>query len=495
MSETVDKVNRAAILGMGKSGIGAATLLANHGVEVRGYDQQAEGRFAFKIGADQSVPVVREPDGRQLAQCIVDWNPDVVVVSPGIPLHSAAVQGVRQAGLPLWGEIELAWQVQGAGPHRDRPWILVTGTNGKTTTVGMVEAILRSGGVDARQAGNVGVAVTSLVDSPAEMLIVEASSFQLETAPSLQPAASICLNVDADHLDWHGSVAAYRAAKAKVYDGTRRVRCAFADDPVTIRMAEAARRADGSMLRELTLGVPARGQTGIVGDAIVEMPAEAREPIELARLSQIPALGAPPSPALTRDAVAAAALTRAVGAAPEWVAAGLAEFHPAAHRGSIVGIYRGVTWVDDSKATNAHAALATLSGLPDGRAVWIVGGDPKGQDLHDLVGKVAPKLRAAIAIGADRTACLSALVEKAPGIPVAEIGGEGSPETWMPDLVRACAEKAQPGDWVVLAPACASWDQFDNYGQRGDLFAAAVRAEFADPAASGQTGVPTEGRD
>lgn len=514
---TFPGLRKAAILGLGRSGQGAASLLAQHGIEIYGFDQQVEpvvaetpahstdfGNFSKSTNVDweaagtqagqdgaANFPVVREVDGEKLADLIGRWQPDVVIVSPGVPPHAPVMRGIERQGLPVWGEMELAWQAQATGSHAQRPWLVVTGTNGKTTTVSMTASILRAAGMAVEAVGNVGVAVTSVVDSAAQVLVVEASSFQLATAPSLCPTASICLNADSDHLDWHGSRADYLAAKAKVYDGTLRSRCLFVEDPITQKMVAQAQRASGSMVQELTLSAPRLGQIGVEAGQIVQITQAGRR-ISLAEFASIPVLGENPPTALLQDALAAIGLARSLEVHPEAIQAGLSEFQPAAHRQNRIGEFAGITWIDDSKATNAHAAAASLKTVPAGRAVWVVGGDAKGQDLDGLIRAVADKLRGAVVIGAAQSDLLAALAKHAPHVPVRPVVGCSQPAAWMPTVVDECANLAQTGDWVLLAPACASWDQFENYGQRGDLFAAAVREKYGiwDGVAVAQTRAP-----
>lgn len=500
---TFPELRKVAILGLGRSGQGAAYLLARHGIEICGFDQRAEpmgaetsvkpanfGNFSNSIGMSRETagvqarqdgiadfPAVREADGEKLADLICQWRPDIVVVSPGIPPHSPVMRGIERQRLPIWGEMELAWQAQAAGSHANRPWLVVTGTNGKTTTVSMTASILRAAGMVAEAVGNVGVAVTSVVDSDAQVLVVEASSFQLAIASSLCPTASICLNADSDHLDWHGSKANYLAAKAKVYDGTLRSRCVFVEDPVTQKMAAQAQRASGSTVQELALSAPRLGQIGVEAGQIVQI-TQAGQRIILAEFASIPVLGENPSLPLLQDAVAAIGLACSLGVHPEAIQAGLSEFQPAAHRQNRIGEFAGITWIDDSKATNAHAAAASFAAAPAGRSVWVVGGDAKGQDFDNLIRTVADKLRGAVVIGAEQSDLLAALAKYAPNVPMRPVVGRGHPAVWMPMVVDECANLAQPGDWVLLSPACASWDQFENYGQRGDLFAAAVREKY-----------------
>ncbi|CRH91452.1 putative UDP-N-acetylmuramoylalanine--D-glutamate ligase [Chlamydia trachomatis] len=287
--------------------------------------------------------------------------------------------------------------------------------------------------------------------------------------------ASLCLNVDADHLDWHGSEEAYAADKARVYENTQ-VACIYpANDRVLEAMVENADVVEGARAIGITLGSPSVSQLGIVEGALVDrayVENRHREAAHLGDLSDLSTVyGASLSPAVVMDALGAAALGRAYGVRPHAVRDGLRAFSPAGHRRAVVGQAADVTWIDDSKATNAHAAKASLYGLPPHSVVWIVGGDAKGQDFTDLIRDVEPVLRGAVIIGEDRSDLLKAFLASAPNVPVVDVDGH---EDWMFSVVNEAVALSRPGDFVVLAPACASWDQFDNYSQRGDVFVNAV---------------------
>lgn len=445
----------------------------SRGHHVIAFDQRPQVAPSDPELADVDLRVI--PDDEELARAVLAESPGLVVLSPGIAPHTAVWRGVAAAGIPLWGEVELAWHLQEEGPHAGRPWLTVTGTNGKTTTVGMLGAILRAAGEDALEVGNIGTPITRAIDSDATVFAVELSSFQLATTSSVCPEASVCLNVDEDHIDWHGSAQAYAAAKARVYHNTR-IACVYpAADALVERMVEEADVIEGARAIGTTLGVPAISQVGLVEGTIVDrafLPTRHKEALHLADLADLRHItGDQPSPAVVSDALAASALARAHGVAPEHVAEGLLAFHPAAHRRAIIGEVADLTWIDDSKATNAHAAAASLAGIRPGTAIWVAGGDAKGQDFHELVRSVAPGLRGVVLIGADRTELRDVLASEAPAVPVVEV--DGHPD-WMFSVVNEAVGLSRPGDTVVLAPACASWDQFDNYGQRGDAFVDAV---------------------
>ncbi len=241
-------------------------------------------------------------------------------------------------------------------------------------------------------------------------------------------------------------------------------------------MAANAEDAGGSLLVPLTFGPVPQGAVGVDGGVLFDRAFAGGEGVDL---GEVPLLrgalaGSGTAGPLVRDALAAAALALSVGVTGEDVLAGLRGFAVAPHRFAVVAQADGVTWVDDSKATNGHAAVAALSNVPVGRAVWVVGGDTKGQSLRETVEQVADRIRGAVVIGADQSSLLRDFSQVAPEVPVVSVPGVGAPSSWMEEVVRACQALARPGDTVLLAPACASWDQFDSYSERGDIFAQAV---------------------
>ncbi|KUI40170.1 UDP-N-acetylmuramoyl-L-alanine--D-glutamate ligase [Mycobacterium sp. GA-2829] len=415
----------------------------------------------------------------------------LVVTSPGFAPTTPVLAAAAAAGVPIWGDVELAWRLDRAGwfgpPRR---WLVVTGTNGKTTTTSMLYAMLQAAGRRAMLCGNIGNPVLDVLGEPAEVLAVELSSFQLHWAPSLRPDAGVVLNVAEDHLDWHGSMTAYARDKARVLDG--RVAVAGLDDPVAADLLTTAAAPTRVGFR---LGPPVAGQLGVRDGWLVDNAFAAD--LGLARVDDIPVAG----PVGVLNALAAAALARADGVPAEAVAAALASFEVGRHRAEVIAVVDGVTWVDDSKATNPHAARASIAAYD--RVVWIAGGLLKGVSVDALVAEVADRLAGAVLIGRDRAVVAEALSRHAPDVPIVElVTGEDSgvhgttesgvnlvtrvidttgrslPDAVMGAVVDAARRIARPGDAVLLAPAGASFDQFSGYGQRGDAFAAAVRADL-----------------
>jgi UDP-N-acetylmuramoylalanine--D-glutamate ligase len=414
---------------------------------------------------------------------------DLVVTSPGLPPTAPVLVAAAAAGVPVWGDVELAWRLDNSGRYGPpRRWLVVTGTNGKTTTTSMLHAMLVAAGRRALLCGNIGEPVLDVLDQPAELLAVELSSFQLHWAPSLRPEAGVVLNVAEDHLDWHGTIDAYARDKARVLDG--RVAVVGLDDPVAAGLLPTAAAPVRVGFR---LGEPARGELGVRDGVLVDN--AFGEQLALAETASIPVAG----PVGVLDALAAAALARAVDAPPHAIADALAAFRVGRHRAEVIAIVDGVTYVDDSKATNPHAAQASITAYP--RVVWIAGGLLKGASVDELVTAVANRLVGAVLIGRDRTLIRDALSRHAPDVPIVElatgedsgvpgqiesavnhvtrvvnVSGRSVSDAVMAAVVDAARALADPGDTVLLAPAGASFDQFSGYGQRGDAFASAVTA-------------------
>lgn len=481
---------RLAVVGLGGTGRAVVEVALGLGAHVEALDasEQARERLleSHQEGPQPSGGTLKVPGaqgGQGLAQALEDSHAPLVVVSPGVPPYSPVMRRALCLGREVVSEVELAWRLQADSCHPDRPWLAITGTDGKTTTVGMTTAVLTAAGLRAQAVGNVGTPVIQAVaEGGQDVLAVELSSFQLHTTSTLSPLASTCLNLAADHLDWHGSLEGYAADKARVYNHTRVAAVYNVADPATQRMVREADVVEGCRAVGLTLGAPGLGQVGMVEDLLIDRAFHTQrqhEGVALAALSDLAHL-APGGqakhlpPHVVYDALAAAALARAAGVSSQAVAQGLAAFSPGAHRLVTVAVGGGVTWVDDSKATNPHAAQAALSSLEAGTGVWIVGGDTKGASFDDLVEKVASRLRAAVVIGRQQEAVLSSLSQHAPQLPVTQVP-DGPGEEVVRAAVRAAAGLAQPGDTVMLAPACASWDQFASYAQRGELFAQAAR--------------------
>lgn len=475
LSDPKDK--RIVVLGLGVTGFSVADTLVFQGAKVTvitGAEDQDRQVVLNTIGVDVKV----EPDYAAQAQLVHELDPELVVVSPGIPPHAPARVAAEETGVPVIGDIDVAWHLQGgtAGPK----WILITGTNGKTTTTELTAAMLNASGLKAAVCGNIGVPILDVVRDPVDydVLVVEISSFQLHTLHPVQPWASVCLNVAADHIDWHGSAEAYRAAKAKVYERTIHACIYDTSLPDMEQMVADADVTEGARAIGITTGAPAVSQIGIIDGIVCDrafLEQRRTTALELAAHDDLVKAGLV-TRHLVIDALTAAALARSAGATQAGVRDGIAGFHIDHHRIEIVGTYDGVTWINDSKATNPHAAEASLSSFE--HVVWLVGGDLKGVHIADLVKHHVRRIRAAVVLGKDRREVLAALHEYAPELKYVEIT-QTEPSEIMDAAVASAADFAVAGDTVLLAPAAASWDQFKSYTQRGDLFMAAVRNKFA----------------
>lgn len=464
---------RVVVLGSGVTGFAVADTLAELGCSVLVAATSVDdstSEILRVIGVDV---VVGDLDSTVPTEVVL-FDPALVVVSPGFPPEHPAVQWAFDGGRTVWGDVELAWRLRDkVGTPAE--WILVTGTNGKTTTVQLTASMLVAGGVRAAPCGNVGVPVLDAIRDPAgfDVLVVELSSFQLHYLGEIFPWASVCLNVADDHLDWHGSAEAYRDAKAKVYANTK-IACIFnRDDPATREFVERADVVEGCRAIGFGLGIPGPSDFGVV-DGIVcdrafidDRHNTAQEIITLPDLSEVGLA----SRHMLANVVAASALSRSFGVPVEALRAALMAFRPDRHRSELIALQGGIGWVDDSKATNAHAARASLESFDS--IVWIVGGLLKGTSLDALVASVSRRLRGAIVIGKDRVPITEALARHAPELPVFEVDTIDTKEV-MPMAVQLAARLAVDGDTVLLAPAAASMDQFRSYAERGALFASAV---------------------
>lgn len=413
---------------------------------------------------------------------------DLVVTSPGFPPTAPVLAAAAAAGVPIWGDVELAWRLDAAGLYGPpRRWLVVTGTNGKTTTTAMLYDMLIAAGRRAVLCGNIGEPVLDVLSRPADVLAVELSSFQLHWAPSVRPAAGAVLNIAEDHLDWHGSFNAYAAAKARALDG--RVAVVGLDDPAARGLLP---HAAAPVKVGFRLGEPAPGELGVRDGLLVDR--AFADNLALAVVESIPVAG----PVGVLDALGAAALARAVDVPAAAIASALTAFRVGRHRSEPVGELAGVRYVDDSKATNPHAAEASILAFP--RVVWVAGGMLKGASVEQAVARVADRLAGVVVIGRDRDVFVKALSRHAPDVPVIQVvtredavvhetnessvtsgtrvidaSGPDLGRRVMAEVVDAAAGLARPGDTVLLAPAGASFDQFDGYADRGEAFAQAVR--------------------
>ncbi|MFF2273877.1 UDP-N-acetylmuramoyl-L-alanine--D-glutamate ligase [Agromyces sp. NPDC058136] len=468
---------KVAVLGVGVTGFAVADTLTELGAEVLVVAPQVDddrARILEVIGAT----LVRHPLDTVPAE-LEAFAPEVVVVSPGFHPDHPVLDWAGREGIAVWGDIELAWRVRDKVSTAE--WILVTGTNGKTTTVQMTATFLAANGLRAAPCGNIGVPVLDAVRDPGgfDVLVVELSSYQLHHLPTsgpgaLHPWSSVVLNIADDHLDWHGSFEAYRAAKGKVYENTK-VACVYnRADEATRLMVEGAEVEEGARAIGFGLDVPGPSDFGVVEEILVDrafLDERHTAALEITTLDELAPRGLD-APHVVANILAASALARSFGVPVGIVHDALNDFRLDSHRIETVAIAGGVRWIDDSKATNPHAAQASLAAF--GRVVWIVGGLLKGVDADSLVAAHVGRLRAAIVIGVDREPLLAAFRRHAPELPLFEVVADDT-EQVMPDAVALAAAVAEDGDTVLLAPAAASMDQFADYGDRGRRFNDAVR--------------------
>jgi UDP-N-acetylmuramoylalanine--D-glutamate ligase len=456
--------SRVVVAGARVAGAACARALLERGARVTVVDRVGS-ESTTELGDLGARVVIGEPEPAGLLA-----GADTLVVSPGFPPHHPLAAAALGSGIEVYSEPELAWRLRAAAAAEGRrvpAWLAVTGTNGKTTTVTMLAAMLAAAGLRTAALGNIGAPlVVAAVDAGYDVLAVELSSFQLHWSSTLAPQAGALLNLAPDHLEWHGGMDAYAAAKTGIWRAATAAGGGVAvgnlDDPWVARaLAGVSGRAVG-----VTLGEPAPGQFGVLDGVLVDRTGDV--PLPLVDAADV----RPPGSHNVSNALHAAALARAYGVAPEPIGDALRGYTPEPHRNAAVATVGGVTWVDDSKATNPHAALASLTAYP--RIVWIAGGQLKGVDVGDLVGQVADRLAGAVLLGVDRAGIAAALARHAPHVPVIDVASvdDGA----MREVVAAAAAIARPGDTVLLAPAAASYDMFDGYAHRGDAFAAAVGA-------------------
>ena len=448
---------RFLILGAGVTGSAVAASLKSRG--------------GLVTIADDNAHDAVKPESIELSDF------DAVVISPGWRQEHPLVVKVLASGLQILNEIDLAWQIR-TEVAPGQKWLALTGTNGKTTTVEMVAKILQTAGLKAVACGNVGDTVIEAVDrkDSLEYLILELSSFQLHWAQQAQFVSAAILNIADDHLDWHGTFDAYADAKFSILDRAE-IAILNADDQ------EVVTRANRFTGRKVffSLDTPAPGEIGVVEELLVDR-AFVADPMEAAMICELKDI-TPTVPHNVSNALAAAALARTVGVSHEHIQKALQEFKPGRHRIETIFESDSISWVDDSKATNPHAASASL--MSHLSVVWIAGGLAKGADMDLIVQRCKGRIKAAILIGADRQLIADALEKYAPEIPQilvdapSDYSRGGDSNSLMEAVVAEAMKLAAPGDAVLMAPACASMDQFISYADRGDRFAAAVRKVVA----------------
>ncbi len=460
MGSQVDIVNfqgkELAILGAGVTGNSVARVLAERGADVVLIDDDPKAQSAFPIYSPESIDISAFSS---------------IIVSPGWPRDHPLINTAIELGLDILNEIDIAFTIaQEISPAQK--WLALTGTNGKTTTVEMAAAMLTRAGLKALACGNVGETVIDAVThhDPYDYLILELSSFQLHWMRKARFTSAAILNIADDHLDWHGGFEAYAAAKFSILNRTD-IAILNAQD------LEVVERAEYFKGRKVffSLQTPAPGELGIVEDILVDRAfvIDASEAAVIASIDDIQ----PSLPHSVLNALAATALARSVNVAYEDIQGALKDFHPGHHRIETILSCDGIVWIDDSKATNPHAAAASI--MSHLSVIWIAGGLAKGADMDALIRRTHKRMKAVILIGADRELIAAAMAKHSPATPIIKIDsrsgkGEAS-NTLMERVVEAAKLYASQGDTVLLAPACASMDQFISYADRGERFASAVK--------------------
>ncbi|WP_326595424.1 UDP-N-acetylmuramoyl-L-alanine--D-glutamate ligase [Streptomyces brevispora] len=463
------------VAGLGVSGIPAARVLHGLGAVVTVVNDGDDERSRTQAAELEAQGItVRLGDGATLPE-----STELIVTTPGWKPDKPLFTAAAEAGVPVWGDVELAWRLRGHDGREPAPWLAVTGTNGKTTTVRMLASILEAAGLRTAAVGNIGVSLLDAVlgDETYDVLAVELSSYQLHWSASLRAHSAAVLNLAPDHLDWHGSMEAYVADKGRIYEGNT-VACVYnVADGATEDLVRQADVEEGCRAIGFTLGTPGPSQLGVVDGILVDRAFVTNRQKQAQELAEVADVN-PPAPHNIANALAAAALARAFGVEPAAVRDGLRAFRSDPHRIEHVAEVAGVTYVDDSKATNTHAAEASLASYDP--IVWIAGGLAKGATFDELVTGCAKRLRGVVLMGADRALIREALARHAPEVPVVDL--DRTDTGAMSEAVREAARLARPGDTVLMAPACASMDMFVNYNKRGEAFADAVRALAAESA-------------
>ncbi|MDR0836977.1 MAG: UDP-N-acetylmuramoyl-L-alanine--D-glutamate ligase [Propionibacteriaceae bacterium] len=478
---------RVCVAGLGAAGFASADALLEFGAQVIAIDDseaqtiQERAKIIEVLGGETRTgpgSSANLPEGIDLVIASPGWH-------PGWPLLAqAAAQGI-----PIWGDVELAWRLM--HPDRVLPWLGVTGTNGKTTTTQMLASMLEADGLKVAAVGNIGRPIIEAINDEEDydVFAVELSSFQLHWVSSVSLHSACVLNVHEDHLEWYADLGTepdashdadavtppatpfdlYARDKGNIFERVTHACVYNVAEPLTQQLVEEADVIEGARAIGFTLGIPGLSELGVVDDMLVD-----RAFIEARRSSALPLANLddvqPSAPHNVENALAAAALARSFGVSPTAVTQGLRTLDLGGHRIETVAQAGGVTWVDDSKATNPHAANSSMRAYDS--IVWLAGGQAKGTSFDDLATTHAARLRGAVLFGVDRHVIADALAKAAPGVPVVVL--DDPTRAVMETAVEAAAKLAAEGDTVLLAPGCASKDIWSGYDERGDDFAKAV---------------------
>ncbi|MEI7944255.1 MAG: UDP-N-acetylmuramoyl-L-alanine--D-glutamate ligase [Actinomycetes bacterium] len=464
-------MSRVIVAGAGRTGLALAKAVKDQGHEVTVVvDAPLPAHVALELTQDGIASLLTKEALTQISKFVR------IYASPGWRLDHP----LFLAGVEVVGEVDFAWEVSQARAERLGElaplWLAVTGTNGKTTTTEMLQSILSADGLTSVACGNVGYPLISAVldDEKYDVLAIELSSFQISRMKSARPRASALLNVAEDHIDWHGTLEEYAQTKIALLAASETSIC-NGDDPLLNSMLTLATFTPDVTF---TLDSPKRGELGVVEEllvdrAFVEDPDHAA--VSLAELGDI----RPFAPHNVQNALAASALARSIGIAEGSIAAGLRAFTPGSHRIAEILDEGGVKWINDSKATNPHAAIASLKAFEN--VIWIAGGLLKGASVEQLVVECGKRVKVALLIGQDREEIAQLIAQHAPHVVVERVDVHIDPTPQEPgrqlmrNVVDRARELAGSGDTVLLAPACASMDQFISYAERGNFFTEAVR--------------------
>jgi len=432
---------RVAVYGLGVSGRAAARLLRRRGVDVIGLDGRELDTAALGELADD--PGVELRLGAELES--LPPGVDGLVLSPGVPPGRPLVRAARAAGLPVVAEVELAF------PLLDGPVVGISGSNGKSTTTVMTGDLVRDAGIPVEVCGNIGRPLSDCVEGePGRVFVVELSSFQLEAVETFRPRAAALLNLSPDHLDRYPDLAAYRAAKARLFaaQGPGDTAVVNADDPLVAAAVADARR------RLFSLSRPVEDGCFLAGDEVLEVGDGAAQP--LFSVGDLAVSGSHN----VENAMAASLLALAVGVPREAISRSLGCFRGLPHRLALVRERGGVRWFDDSKGTNPGATLRALSGFGAGSVHIILGGRDKGADFGELVEAIAATAHRAYLVGEAAEQLAERLADR---VPVERSGDVAT-------AVCAASQRASDGEVVLLSPACASFDQYESFEARGRHF-------------------------
>jgi UDP-N-acetylmuramoylalanine--D-glutamate ligase len=457
----------ALVLGLGKSGFSVADTLLELKVKTTVVGRLADPKLLELLEvigtsfiADESVAVLDKVG-----------EVDFAVVSPGFDPRHPLVVKLTEMAIPLISDIDLAWHLRDK-TEKVADWVVVTGTNGKTTVCELTNEMLAAEGFKSIACGNIGVPILDAIRDPDgyDFLVVELSSFQLHYTHEIHPLAAAFLNIAEDHYDWHEGALNYFKAKSKIYNGARIAIIFNEQDKKTFEAAQQADVEEGCRGIAFSLFSPQRSAIGYVEEVLVDrafLENRAEEALELATIEDISQI-ANPSAHLLANVAAAAALARAAAVSPAAIRRALNTFKLSPHRNQLVAEVGGVRFVNDSKATNPHAADSSLRNYDS--VVWLVGGLLKGISPKDVIAEHGKRLRGAVLLGSDSSELQRLFSELLPEVPIRVITGDSV----MEKAVQQALELAKPGDVVLLAPAAASMDQFKDYADRGNQFMAAV---------------------